>query len=158
MIFLPFIEWWSVLLFCPSLNIKQLHPIFMFMGIGQVLLLFGFVIFLFFDRWCEFQLALRKEEALKYEKEMEFKKRNIQAQLDDAEKRRVHEARKQPDREIVSIIHASKLTTKKTSEVPQEINSKVIAKETSESERIDQKFFDKAIEKLNEITNANNQK
>jgi hypothetical protein len=151
MILLPFGGWYYLFCLYPSQNLGLLYPIPIFLGIGQLLLLFGFVIFLILDRWSELQLALRKEESAKLEKEMEFKKLNLESQLDNAKQRMAHEARWQPDKEIATIIQASKLISKKTSESPQHTQTTVIVKETTEKESIEQEVFDKAIERLSEI-------
>lgn len=157
MLFLPFVAWWYVIKNFPIQYNDQPYPFLTIMGIGQVLLLLGFIILIILDRWCELQLALRREDGLKHDKEIELKKRNIQALQDDADRRRAHEARKQPDKEMATIIQASKLANKKTTETPQEVNTTIVVKEITESEKFDFKIFETAVENFKELSNLNHQ-
>mgnify|MGYP000954330513 CR=1 FL=1 len=155
MIFLPFGGWLFLLNFGPKYNLSEFYPVPLIMGIGQLLLLFGFMFFLILQQWSEYKLATMKNDYARFEKEMEIKRLNIEYQLINAKERLAHEARRQAEKEIATILQACKLTRRETIETPQEGKSKFIKKEIIESESIEQKLFDKAIERLNEMNSKN---
>jgi hypothetical protein len=158
MLLLPFAGWWLVIFFKPMQFTDQPYPFLTIMGIGQIAMLLGVIGLLILDRWGKIQLDLKELENSVHEKDIAFKKQYLETQQKDAEQRRAHEARKQPDKEIATIIQSAKTRETYTREPKKkEKEQKVPSKETTEKETIDHEMVNGVLEHFKQLANNNNE-
>lgn len=99
--------WLLLLYFSPIQMVNESKPMIIIYGTGKLILILGFIVYVIFSSWQLNTLAMKQAELDKTELEINFRKDNIEKQMEDAEKRRQHDRLLHHDIAIARILESA---------------------------------------------------
>lgn len=128
-----------------------------FYGIGQLIIIVGFIAFLIFFAWQKHVIDLKKIEITKANQEFEFRKEILEKQMGDADKRRKQEQLMRYDIAIARMLEAAIIKNEDVSEPVWQTDesggkgTKVPSKKTNSRNEVDTEAFKIALENYNRL-------